>query len=669
MCGITGTFVRRDGPPVDREVLARMTAALHHRGPDESGIYLGPRVGLGSTRLSIIGVQGGVQPIGNEDGTLWIVFNGEAFNYLELKEDLAARGHRFRTRTDTEVVLHLFEEHGPAALDRINGQFALAVWDTLREELFLARDRVGIRPLHYYIDDRVLVFASEIKALFEHPRVPRELDPDALNQAFTLWAPLPPRTAFRDVHALPAGCWMRVTSGEVVRRRYWNIPVGDPGSQWEGSQEEAGEALAALVEDAVRLRLRAEVPVGAYLSGGLDSSIVTALVADRFDNRLRTFSIGFREARFDETGFQSAAQRFLATDHTQTWVANADIARNLPEVVWHCESPLLRSAPVPLYLLSRTVRDHGFKVVLTGEGADEIFAGYDIFKEAKVRRFCARRPESRLRPLLLQRIYPHTFGGSSPGAAYLSRFFATAAPDLADPLMSHRIRWRNTGRIRAFFSAELRRAMTAGDPVDAVRARLDPDFGGRDALAQAQVLEIETFLSSYLLSSQGDRVAMAHSLETRMPFLDYRVIEFAFRLPARWKLNGLSEKHILRRSFPGLLPPEIARRPKQPYRAPIREAFAAADEPYVDELLSDAALARCGCFDPAKTSALVRKVRSTGDRTPPSEVEDMALLGILTTQLLHRQYVERFAERPVRSSALDRVVVDPGPPPARTALG
>lgn len=668
MCGIAGMFVRDGSDTVDRDTLARMTAALRHRGPDQSGLYLSPRVGLGSTRLSIVGVDGGVQPIGNEDGTLWIVFNGEAFNYLELKEELRQRGHRFRTRTDTEVVLHLYEEFGPDALTRINGQFALAVWDAVREELFLARDRVGIRPLHYYSDGGRFVFASEIKSLFQHPWVPRELDPQGLNQIFTLWAPLAPRTAFRGVQALPPGHWMRVTTGGTVCTRWWSVPSGAPEDALSGSIDEAAEELAALIEDAVRLRLRADVPVGAYLSGGLDSSIVTALVSDRFDNRLRTFSIGFGEARFDESEHQSLARRALAVDHTQTRVDNIDIARHLPEVVWHCESPLLRSAPVPLYLLSRTVRDHGFKVVLTGEGADEVFAGYDIFKEAKIRRFWARRPDSRLRPLLLQRIYPHTFDAHSPGPAYLRRFFAVTPGDLTDPLLSHRIRWRNTGRIRTFFSDELRSALGGGDPVDAVAGQLAPGFGGRDPLAQAQALEIDTFLSGYLLSSQGDRVAMAHSVETRMPFLDYRVIEWAFRLPPHWKLNGLTEKHVLRRAFARLLPPALARRPKQPYRAPIREAFTGAREGYVDDLLSEAAIARAGCFHPGRTAALVRKFLAPSPGRS-SEVQDMAFLAVLTTQLLHRQYIECFAERRPAPAIPDRIVEEPDRHPPLAAAG
>jgi asparagine synthase (glutamine-hydrolysing) len=656
MCGIAGVFVKQENGRVSEEILIRMLSTLHHRGPDESGIFISPRLGMGNARLSIIGIDGGNQPIKNEDGRLWIVFNGEAFNYIELKEELVQKGHRFSTRTDTEVVLHLYEEYGADCLSKINGQFAFAVWDAARQKLFLARDRVGIRPLHYYSDAHMFVFASEIKAVFQHPMVPRELDLKSLNQIFTLWTTLGPATAFKGIRELPPGHFMRVSSAGETVSRFWSIPSGSADKQLTGTWDEACEELAALVEDAVRIRLRADVPVGAYLSGGLDSSIVTALTATRFNNRLRTFSIGFQEERFDESVYQSHARNFLGTEHTQILVANTDIRRNLPEVIWHCETPLLRTAPIPLFLLSRAVRDNRFKVVLTGEGADEIFGGYNIFKEDKIRRFMARQPSSRLRPLLLQRLYPYIFKTASPGRAYLEKFFAAAPQDLLDPVFSHRVRWQNTGRIRNFLSDEVGAALNGGDPIESVVSRLPDGFSARDSLAKAQFLEMEIFLSNYLLSSQGDRVAMAHSLETRMPFLDYRVVEFAFRLPPHWKLNGLTEKYILKKTFAGLLPDSVIQRPKQPYRAPIREAFAGGESrDYLDELLSESALKRAGYFNPIKTAGLAKKIRQAGTASP-NEVQDMAFLGILTTQLVHRQFIEDFRGRDVQLIKPDKIV-------------
>jgi asparagine synthase (glutamine-hydrolysing) len=656
MCGIAGIFHKHEPSGVSEDLLLRMISAIRHRGPDECGILVAPQIGLASARLSIIGIKGGTQPIGNEDGSLWIVFNGEAFNYIELKAELAQKGHRFRTQTDTEVVLHLFEEYGPACLNKINGQFALAVWDSRRQEIFLARDRVGIRPLHYYANAKVFLFASEIKSIFQHPAVPRAIDLEALAQIFTLWTTVTPRTAFQDVHELPPGHYMRVSKDRIQIERFWDLPGRNETDSETPSFENTMEELRELLTDSIRVRLRADVPVGAYLSGGLDSTIITALVARHFDNRLKTFSIGFQEARFDETHFQSEAVRHLATEHHLATTRNADIREHFPAVVRYCEKPLLRTAPVPLYLLSKSVRDHGFKVVLTGEGADEIFGGYNIYKEAKVRHDCALHPDSRLKPRLLEKLYPYVFKNTSPGGAYIAKFFAAAPQDLADPVFSHRVRWRNSGRNTSFFANEVQAALADISPVQAVIDRLPPHFDRLDPLSRAQVLEMDVFMSNYLLSSQGDRVAMGNSLETRMPFLDYRVIEFAMQLPARWKVSGLSEKYLLRRTFEDLLPPAVAKRPKQPYRAPIREVFPIASSPdYVDELLSDTAVKRAGYFNPVKVAGLTKKIRSA-EATSAGEMQDMAFLGILSTQMLHHQYIENFDGSGITPAAPDKVV-------------
>jgi asparagine synthase (glutamine-hydrolysing) len=656
MCGIAGILALRESTSVQEDILVRMISALHHRGPDESGLFVSPQIGLASARLSIIGIDGGTQPIANEDESLWIVFNGEAFNYIELKEELVQKGHRFSTRTDTEVVLHLYEEFGPDGLNKINGQFAFAIWDTRCRELFLARDRVGIRPLHYYTDANNFVFASEIKAVFQHPDVPRSLDLESLGQVFTLWTTVTPRTIFRGVQELPPGHYLRLSKNGIRIERFWSLPSRLTETRRSTFPGVAQEELQALLADAVRVRLRADVPVGAYLSGGLDSSIITALISRNFNNRLQTFSIGFQEGRFDETPFQEAAAHHLGTEHHMALTRNADIREHFPDVVWHCEKPLLRTAPVPLYLLSRAVRDHHFKVVLTGEGADEIFGGYNIFKEAKIRRTCALHPDSRLRPLLLGKLYPYIFKASSPGPAYLEKFFAASAKDLSDPVFSHRIRWRNSGRNSTFFSTEAQTAMAAVSPIQAVIDRLQPEFESLDPLSQAQLLEMDVFMSNYLLSSQGDRVAMANSIEIRMPFLDYRVIEFAMRLPPHWKIYGLTEKRFLRHTFKNLLPPSIADRPKQPYRAPVREVFPQTASPdYVDEMLSEEAVKRSGYFNPAKVAGLAKKIRST-EAASAGETQDMAFLGILSTQLIHHQYIENFTAHEVKSITPDKIV-------------
>ncbi len=620
-----------------------MLALIRHRGPDSFGVYVDERVGLGSSRLSILDLEGGDQPIHNEDRTLWVVYNGEIFNYPELRGELEAAGHRFYTRTDTELLVHLYEDHGPKFLEKLNGQFAFALWDKRNQRLFLARDRLGIRPLFYHRQGARLVFASEIKALFADRSIPREIEPRAVADVFTCWSPVGAETAFRGIEQLPPGHFAVFEEGSLRINRYWELVFTDGRDQAKREEGSYREELEALLLDATRIRLRADVPVGAYLSGGLDSTYVTALVKQRFDNRLRTFSVSFTDGRFDEAPFQETAVKALATDHSMIRCTDRDIGENLPQVVWHTEVPLTRTAPVPLFLLSGLVRQSGFKVVLTGEGSDELLAGYDIFKEDRIRRFWARRPDSTLRPMLLRRLYPDIFRADSRQAAsFLKAFFGKNLQQVDSPTYSHRVRWENTAHIKTFFTEEFRRKAEASPGLEErVTAGLPPDFMGWDPLSRAQYLEITLFLSNYLLSSQGDRVAMGHSVEGRFPFLDYRVVEFCAHLPPRLRLNGLADKYLLRQSAKRIIPPTIAARPKQPYRAPISRCFLGENRPdYVDELLSPASLKRFGCFDSGKVARLVEKVRRQ-DGGLLSERENMALVGVLSTQLLNCMFLER----------------------------
>jgi asparagine synthase (glutamine-hydrolysing) len=447
---------------------------------------------------------------------------------------------------------------------------------------------------------------------------------------------------------------MVVREDGVLTERWWSLPFYPPEQRFPGSQEEARAVLEALLKDAVRLRLRADVPVGAYLSGGLDSSMTSALIARFFNNRVKTFSIGFQEPDFDESGYQQEMAAWLGTDHHRALVNNSNIREHFADLVWHCEKPILRTAPVPLYLLSRLVRENDFKVVLTGEGADEVFGGYNIFKEAKVRAFWGRRPESRLRPMLLERLYPYVFKNPARGRAFLYGFYAINPGELEDPLLSHRIRWKNTGKNQLFFSDDLRELFSKTDLEKLVSERLPSEFEKRDLLSRAQYLEMDLFLSNYLLSAQGDRPAMAHSLEIRLPFLDHRVIDFAMRLPPQWKIRGLNEKYILKQAFNGLLPDRIKNRSKQPYRAPIREVFfSGPGGDYVDEMLSVTALKKAGLFHPKKVERLLSKYRNGGHG---SEVQNMAVVGILSTQLLHHQYIENDAGSGVEPLQPDKVI-------------
>ncbi|WP_224981928.1 asparagine synthase (glutamine-hydrolyzing) [Geomonas agri] len=656
MCGIAGFFHTGNGP---ERLVTDMLSSIRHRGPDEAGVYLDRCVALGHCRLSIVGLVDGTQPIGNEDGTIWVVYNGEIFNYPELKGVLERQGHRFATHTDTEILVHLYEEHGREFLPLLNGQFAFALWDTRKRELFLARDRVGIRPLYYYHQGGKYSFASEVKALFADPSIPRSISPHALRQVFTYWSTLPPFTPFGEIYELPPAHFQVVKGGRIVAQApYWQLPYYPPEERFAGSIDDAVEETRALLADAIKIRLRADVPVAAYLSGGLDSSIIASTIAGGCKNELRTFSIGFSEAAFDETPYQRTMARQLGTRHSEIRVTNEQIRDSLSEVVWHAEKPLLRTAPVPMFLLAKLVRDSGFKVVVTGEGADEIFGGYDIFKEAKIRSFWSKAPGSAWRPRLLERLHPYIFREPARYRMMLQKFFAVTPTDPDDPFFSHRIRWNDTQRSTMFFSAPLARQLTQWCPEEDLAHLLPAGFASRDLLARSQLLEIELFLSSYLLSSQGDRVAMANSVELRLPFLDYRIIDLGMKLPPRWKIRGLHEKYILKKAFGSSLPKEIVQRPKLPYRAPIRELFLSGQDDCSEEFLSEKGLAAAGYFDVAKTRNLLAKYREP-DRQVASEVHHMAIVGILTTQILHQQFIEKF-RLPQQRLLLGKRVVQEG---------
>ena len=646
-------MVAKEPPGMAR--ITTMISPLRYRGPDQSGVYLDEMVALGHLRLSIIGIDGGTQPICNENGKLWIVYNGEAFNYIELKQDLIKKGHRFATETDTEVLLHLYEEYGTGCLKRINGQFSLAIWDSKKKELFLGRDRVGIRPLYYAWSAGRILFASEIKAILAVDGA-RELDLEALSQIFVLWSTLPGRTVFKGINELPPGHFMLVKKDRTEPKRYWRIPCHLSKTGDGLCFSDAAEQLRELLSDAVRLRLRADVPVGAYLSGGLDSSIIAMLISRNSSSHLKTFSLGFQTGSFDETSFQQELIRFLRTDNHQVIISNAEIRKFFPETVWHCEKPVLRTSPVPMFILSKLVRSEGYKVVLSGEGADEILGGYNIFKEAKIREYWGKQPGSKRRPLLLERLYPYVFSHPSRGRSFLHAFFAVKPEELQDPFFSHSVRWASGRRNLSFFSDDCIAALSAYSPMEELAKWLPDGFAGCDLLSRAQVLEMEIFLAGFLLSSQGDRVGMAHSIEMRHPFLDYRVIDFAFSLPKNWKVKVLNEKYLLKEAFKGLIPEAIARRGKQPYRAPIRELFfpeAPAD--YVDDLLSEDCLRKSGYFNANKMSRLYAKFCNSGNEFA-SEFDNMALIGALSTQILHQQFI---AGAPFHAATLilpDRVV-------------
>ena len=651
MCGIAGVFDIRGAGRATPERVAAMSEALKHRGPDQRGIYVDDRTGLGHARLSIIDLTTGAQPIHNEDKTVWIVLNGEIYNYPELRTRLEAMGHRFYTATDTEVLLHLVEEKGPDCVDELNGQFAFAVWDSIKRRLFLARDRFGICPLYYTECDGAFLFASEIKSLFAAGLLPpTSLNPQALDQVFTFWTTLPGMTVFEGIRELEPGHSLTIDGQGKKLRKYWDIPYHSPESFFQTTPQKVEEQVMSLLLDATRIRLRADVPVGSYLSGGLDSSGITALISRHFNKSVRTFGVRFEEAAFDEGEFQREMAAALGVEHRELRVGNDLIAGAFPDVVRHCEAPVLRTAPVPMFLLSRFVRKQRIKVVCTGEGADEVFGGYDIFREALVRRFVLRQPGSTRRGRLFERLYPQIFRTSREKSS-LRQFMARGPKDAAEPFFSHALRWDNTARIKQFFSKDLRASLEGYSAIHELTNLLPARFGSRDVLSKAQYLEDKLFLSNYLLTSQGDRMAMAHSVEIRPPYLDHRIIDFMSRVPPNWKILGLDEKHILKKAFNDILPPSITGRTKHPYRAPIQPVFAGRTRTEeTGDALSEKSIREAGIFDKDKVDRLLRKVES-GEST--SETEGMALAGILSTQVLTAAFVQARVTRKVEDVKWD----------------
>jgi asparagine synthase (glutamine-hydrolysing) len=651
MCGICG-IVSDSGPP-DLELLRRMMRRLGHRGPDGNGWYRDRRAALGHTRLAIIDTSGGAQPLCNEDGTVWVTYNGEIFNYIELGEELRQLGHTFQTASDTEVIVHAWEEWEEECFLRFNGQWALALWDGRAERLVLSRDRLGVRPLFFVRRPTGLLFASEVKSLFADLSVERAFDPVGLDQTFTYWSPVAPRTVFHGVEQLEPGYCAVLDPSGFRKAPYWRITFPPRGHEVVQDIRANAEALRERIIEAARLRfLRSDVPVGAYLSGGLDSSVTAAVISRYTSAPLRTFSLRFTDSEFDEGLYQKKMSAVLGTQHQEITVSPSDVAAVFPEVIRHAETPILRAAPAPMFLLSKLVRENGYKVVVTGEGADEVLAGYDIFREARVRLFWSRDPGSAKRTRAAELLYP--WMARSPGRipAFARSFFGRHL-DPGDPALSHRPRWDSTSVIKSMLSGDLQDRIGRAGTED-VAATMPPGSADWDPLSQGQWLEMTTLLAGYILAAQGDRMLMAHSVEGRFPFLDANVVDFANVLPARHKLFGLEEKYVLKRAFADLVPDDIICRPKQPYRAPDAASFFAAESPaWFGEVMSERAVAAAGVFEPSVVAGLLAKCRWTGGENT-TNTDNMRVLAIVSTQLTHESLISGGGEW-----GLDRALPEP----------
>mgnify|MGYP002713086028 CR=1 FL=1 len=643
MCGIAGIFnLDNQQPKAGVDTILGMIHHLHHRGPDGHGYRIDERAALGHARLSIIDLSGGQQPIHNEDETIWVIFNGEIFNFIELRAELEKAGHGFYTHTDTEVIVHAYEEYGLDFVNHLNGQFAIAIWDKNLQRMLLVRDRPGIHPLFYSINDNRLFFASEIKSILRGTGQQPRLNQLALDELMTFWSPVPPNTMFEGINALEPGHMLVFEQGRMQKHEYWRWQFPEHSSGYlAGDEDELAEELRRLLIDATQIRLRSDVPVGAYLSGGLDSSTLVSLIHNHSDAPLRTFSIAFEDKGLDESPHQRTMIDHVQADHTQIMCRYTDIADQFEKTIWHTESPVLRTAPVPMGILSGLVHDQNYKVVLTGEGSDEVLGGYDLFKETKIRQFWARNPDSLFRPLLLKRLYPYLQMGQGKAQTYLQNFFGIGLDHPESKVFSHLPRWDTTGRCKDFFSNDMKAGLV-GAVIDRLEATLPTGIDDWHYFNRAQYIEARSLMAGYLLSSQGDRMLMMNSVEGRFPFLDHRVIEFANQLDPRLKMKVLNEKYLLKKSMAGYVPDSIINRYKQPYRAPDIPGFfnaqgEAAD--YVEALLSADAVKDAGYFDEKRVSLLLKKIKrglTLGYK------DNMAFVGILSTQIWHQKFIKDF---------------------------
>ena len=631
MCGISGVISYNSALPESDHLIVSMLSVLSHRGPDNQSFVLTPHNHFGHTRLSIIDLKSGDQPIYNRDRSVCTVFNGEIYNYLELKNKYLS-DYPFYTESDTEVIVALYDRFGIDFVHFLNGQFAIALYDTRLKKSFLIRDRVGIAPLFYHSCGDTVYFASEVKSLLVTKQVPAKINTDAFFDFIHLWTALAPDTLFDDINQVPPGCYVEIDKTGLSSKRYWDFDY-QPSS--EQSLDDAIGQLDELLEDAVKIRLRSDVPVAAYLSGGLDSTIILSYLT-RQGADLETFSLTFDDEQLNEESFQSEVIRHFSTRHHSFRADYQLIADNFIKTIWHTESPLFRTSPTPMMLLSSEVHANNYKVVLTGEGADEIFGGYDIFKEAKIRQFWSRSPESSWRPLLLKKLYPYLDFNKISSTAYLKNTFGRNLDQTESLSYAFNARAQITSAVKNFLQPEIKRQMDL-DIECRLQEHLPISAGQYGVFNTAQYVEARTIMAGYILSSQGDRMLMANSVEGRYPFLDHRVIEFAGRLKNNYKMNGLNEKFILKQMVKERIPESVLRRPKQPYRSPDINALMHSKDNQLLDFLSEDQLRKNGLFDPTKVSKLVNKAIAGRAQ---SVKDNMLFTNILSTQI----WVEKFIQ-------------------------
>jgi asparagine synthase (glutamine-hydrolysing) len=629
MCGIAGVYNFRDRRPVDPIVLRRMTDIIEHRGPDDEGHFIDGHVGLGHRRLSIIDLSpSGRQPMANATGDAWITYNGECYNYRELRAELRAGGYEFRSESDTEVVLALYDRHGIDVLQRIEGMFAFAIWDARRERLLLVRDRIGIKPLFYYHDGSRLLFASELKALLADPSLRCEVDYGALAAFFRLMSIPDPQSIFRDVKKLLPGHYLLLERGRVSIHQYWDIPSVAPVNGV--SVEDTVRAFRSEFAHAIKSHMVADVPVGAFLSGGVDSSAVVAMAARENPAPLRTFAISFGGlAAFDEAPFAAKVAALYGTAHEQ-FEMTPDLVRALPEIVWHGDEPSGISSSLGVYFLAQAARQH-VKVVLTGDGGDEIFAGYPWRHRGR------HGPLARLLSNVVA-MWPDRLG-SGPRERKLKKVARTIAAPPAEAYALH-VNLYGPGELAQLLSAEMREAARATglDPIERHYNQL-PTAGD---LTRKLYTDMKTTLVSEMLT-KVDRMTMAFGLEARVPFLDRRLVEWAFRIPESHKFNGGEGKFVVKRAMEGLLPSEILYRSKHGFNVPLRQWMTNELAHFTSDTLTSTRFRQRGLVMPRMVDTLLKRLFKNGEDCSNHVFELVALELWFQRYVDHRQELKSLA--------------------------
>jgi asparagine synthase (glutamine-hydrolysing) len=622
MCGICGRL-NFDERPIEATVIQKMCGVLAHRGPDDEGIYLNGSVGLGHRRLSIIDLETGHQPMSNESGEVWIVFNGEIYNFTEIKGELELKGYRFQTKSDTEVILRAYEEYGVEALNRLRGMFAFVIWNEKEKSLFLARDRLGIKPLYFYFDKKKLVFASEIKGILADHEIPREIDEKGLNNFFSYGHSVAPHTIYRGIEKLLPGHYLICRESKVQIREYWdckglfdsNLTEGEASLQEEGFQ---------LLKGSVQEHLVSDVPLGAFLSGGLDSSLVVGLMTREMEKPVKTFSVGFEsKGRYNELDDAQTVAEYFGTDHHELVVASDDLLKTLDRLIYHYDEPFGDAASIPVCILSEFARSE-VKVVLTGEGGDEVFGGY--------RRYWAEAYSEyyRLLPEPLRK-------GIGQGVSLLPRFRRLKKASNTMGILSGPERYGHWLIVfdremrKNLFSPELWAKMTQFDEFEVYRKYYleeNPDLVNR-----IMYVDQKTWLPDDYLEKM-DKATMAVGLEARVPFLDHRLIEFSSRVPSRYKVRGMQTKHLLKRIAKGILPEQILKKPKHGFAVPTDPWFRGELKDFVYEVLFDPRTKKRDYFNP-KTIEKIYKAHLDG-----REVNDSHLWLLLNFELWHRRFMD-----------------------------